>query len=286
MADNNKRGDPLTRGLGVAIALGALAVGAAAAFLNSERNREMREDLQRQITDLSGRMDQELSARRPEIEDAIQRGRQAAVESLDRVKTAVEQGADFAQEYVRKASVKTSDAAVDLRGQTPAIEGDGADKVQDTVNSVTTSPEGTLADVGSAAQDNLAGTDYSGASSSQSGDGTTTNLGNQASGNVSDDNPHTEQADADDLADPAREQVAESGNAFGDTVGSAGGTIGSATVESAQALDDAAYDQQQGISGGEGLTEESPGMADYGGNTGLNADTGVDTPSRGDGNSQ
>ena len=82
MADHNKGGDPLTRGLGVAIALGALAVGAAAAFLNSERNREMREDLQRQITDLSGRMDQELSARRPEIEDAIQRGRQAAVENL------------------------------------------------------------------------------------------------------------------------------------------------------------------------------------------------------------
>ena len=48
MSGYNQR-DPLSRGFGMAIALGALALGAAAAFANNERMRQMRQDLERQI---------------------------------------------------------------------------------------------------------------------------------------------------------------------------------------------------------------------------------------------
>jgi hypothetical protein len=102
----------------MAVALGALAFGAAAAMLNSERMKEMRRDLERQIDDLSNRLERSLAERRPDIEEAIQRSRQAAVDGLDRVKVAVEQGADKAQEYVYKASSRTAGATAPTAEQT------------------------------------------------------------------------------------------------------------------------------------------------------------------------
>ncbi|MFL5735703.1 MAG: hypothetical protein ACJ78Q_21300 [Chloroflexia bacterium] len=106
----DRSGDPLTRGLSMAIALGALAFGAAAALLNGERTKQLREDLERQIDDLSNRLERALAERRPDIEEAIQRSRQVAVDGLDKVKGAVEQSADKAQEYVYKASSRTAGA--------------------------------------------------------------------------------------------------------------------------------------------------------------------------------
>src|SRR5947207_1963230 len=81
-----KSGDPLTKGLSMAVALGALAFGAAAAFLNSERTRQLREDMDRQIQDLSNRLERALAERRPDIEEAIQRSRQVAVTGLGKAK--------------------------------------------------------------------------------------------------------------------------------------------------------------------------------------------------------
>lgn len=163
MANTGGEKDPLTRGLGMAIAAGALAAGAVAAFLNNERTRQMRADLQRQIDDLTVRLDHELTARRPEIENAIQRGRHAAVEGLERMKGVVEQGAEKAQDYVQKASVRASDSAVNLRNSEPLALDGGATPAEDSVNSViaraeetmnkdTNSGEGSLADVTDAGQ--------------------------------------------------------------------------------------------------------------------------------------
>lgn len=208
MTDSNRNNDPLTRGLGMAIALGALAVGAAAAFLNSERTRQMRQDLERQINDLSNRMDHELAARRPEIEDAIHRGRQVAVESLEKMKGVVEQGADKAQEYVHRASVKVSDAPVDMRDTSSKLLTEGATGAQDTVDSITASAGDTMNDV-----------------------------------NTGVNQPDTAAGEEE------RKATAESGEAFSDFVGSAGGTIGSANTETAEALDEAAYDREHPESG-------------------------------------
>ena len=73
----------------MAVALGAWAFGAAAAFLNSERTRQLREDMDRQIQDLSNRLERSLAERRPDIEEAIQRSRQVAVTGLEKSKGAV-----------------------------------------------------------------------------------------------------------------------------------------------------------------------------------------------------
>ena len=85
----DRSGDPLTKGLSMAVALGAWAFGAAAAFLNSERTRQLREDMDRQIQDLSNRLERSLAERRPDIEEAIQRSRQVAVTGLEKSKGAV-----------------------------------------------------------------------------------------------------------------------------------------------------------------------------------------------------
>ena len=106
----NRNNDPLTKGLSMVVALGALAFGAAAAFLNSERTRQLREDMQAQMSDLSKQLERTLQERRPEIEDAIQKSRKVAVEGLDKVKNAVEEGADKAQTYVQRAGSQTSSA--------------------------------------------------------------------------------------------------------------------------------------------------------------------------------
>lgn len=249
MTDTNKNSDPLSKGLGMAIALGALAVGAAAAFLNSERTRQMREDLQRQISDLSDRMDRELTARRPEIEDAIQRGRQVAVESLERVKGAVEQGADRAQEYVQRASVKTSDAAVDLRDKTSTATSEAAGKAEDTVDSITPRAHDSLAAVASG--------EITGMSNSDSQPG------------------FSEQNTA--LGQPAGESGYGSTDAPEDT-NMAGTIIGAANVEAAQSLDDAEYNRTTGSMGGENAPDEAPGMADYRADTSFGADLSVDRP--------
>ncbi len=106
MADGQSRGgDPLTRALGIGIALGALAFGAVAAIMNSERTRQMRDDLERQIQDLNRKLETALAERRPDIEQAIEKSRQVAVQGLDRVKGVVEEGADRAHEYVQRATV-------------------------------------------------------------------------------------------------------------------------------------------------------------------------------------
>ena len=137
---SNRNEDPLTRGFTMLVAVGALAFGAVAALMNSERTRQMRQDLEGQINDLSGRLDRTLQERRPEIEDAIQKGRRAAVDSLEKAKGVVEQGADKAHEYVQRASVKVpttgsgtteqptdETASAALKPGTPEFSGESAD---------------------------------------------------------------------------------------------------------------------------------------------------------------
>ena len=101
--------DLLTKGVGVAIAVGALAAGVAAAVANQERARQIRGDVQTQLDELSRRVD-DLSAqatrviqeKRPDIEETIARSRRVVVDGLEKARTVVEQGADKAQEYVTK----------------------------------------------------------------------------------------------------------------------------------------------------------------------------------------
>ena len=109
--------DPLSRGLSMAVALGALAFGAATAVVNSERTKQMRQDLERQIEVLSGKLERALEERKPEIEDAIQRSRKVAVDGLEKVKGAVEVSADKAQEYVHRTSSKAADATADTEAR-------------------------------------------------------------------------------------------------------------------------------------------------------------------------
>jgi len=241
MANTGGERDPLTRGLGVAIAVGALAAGAVAAFLNNERARQMRDDLQRQINDLSGRLDHELEARRPEIEGAIQRGRQAAVEGLDRMKGVVEQSADKAQDYVQKASVRITDSPVDVQKDEPLSLAGGPTPAMDTLNSVTPTAEDTMSETSYRGDDSLA-------DATSSGQG----VGASSAGDTSNTTMDSEPAP------------------FSDIVGSAGGTIGSATVADENARDEAMYNSAEGTTPGEG-TDFTPGMADYDVNN--NADT-------------
>lgn len=111
-----------TKGVGVAIAVGALAVGVAAAVANQERARQIRADVQSQLDDLSHRVD-ELSAqatrviqeKRPDIEETIAKSRRVVVDGLEKARTVVEQGAEKAQEYVHKAAQQSS-------GSAPAVD--------------------------------------------------------------------------------------------------------------------------------------------------------------------
>ena len=115
MAEEKKTSfeDLFGKSIGLAIALGALAVGVAAAALNNERARQMRQEVQGRLDDLGKRVD-ELSAqatraleeRRPEIEETIQKGRKAVVEGLDKAREMVEQGAERAQGYVHRTTEK------------------------------------------------------------------------------------------------------------------------------------------------------------------------------------
>jgi ElaB/YqjD/DUF883 family membrane-anchored ribosome-binding protein len=110
--------DLFTKGVGVAIAAGALAVGVAAAVANQERARQIRADVQSQIDDLSRRVD-DLSAqatrviqeKRPDIEETIAKSRRVVVDGLEKARTVVEQGAEKAQEYVHKAAQQSSGSA-------------------------------------------------------------------------------------------------------------------------------------------------------------------------------
>lgn len=117
MAEEKKTSfeDLFTKSVGIAFALGALAFGVAAAALNNERARQIREEVEGRLNDLGKRVD-DLSAqaaraideRKPEIEETIQKGRQAVVEGLDRAREMVEQGAERAQSYVHRTSEKVS----------------------------------------------------------------------------------------------------------------------------------------------------------------------------------
>jgi ElaB/YqjD/DUF883 family membrane-anchored ribosome-binding protein len=110
--------DLLGKGLGVAFAVGALAVGVAAALMNQEKARQIRAEVQSQLDDLGRRVD-ELSAqaarvvqeKRPDIENTITKSRQAVVDGLEKARTVVEQGAERAQEYVHKAAQQSSSTA-------------------------------------------------------------------------------------------------------------------------------------------------------------------------------
>ena len=107
--------DLFGKGIGIVVALGALAVGVAAAILNNERTQQMRQEVQGRLDDLGKRVD-ELSAqaaraleeRKPDIEETIERSRKAVAEGLDRAREVVEQGAERAQSYVNRAGEKTA----------------------------------------------------------------------------------------------------------------------------------------------------------------------------------
>ncbi len=139
-------GDGLSKGLGIAVALGALAVGVATAVMNNDRTRQVRDELKQRVDELGRRVDEltaeaqkratELSAqaqrtieeRRPDIESTIQKSREAVIEGLDKAKTVVEQGAEKAQEYVQRASTQASDKS----GDVASASGDMADQAAHT----------------------------------------------------------------------------------------------------------------------------------------------------------
>lgn len=110
--------DLFAKSVGVAVAVGALAVGVAAAVLNQERARQMRAEVQGQIDELGKRID-DLSSRaarlleekRPDIESTLAKSRQAVIDGLERAKGIVEQGAERAQDYVHKASHQAAGSA-------------------------------------------------------------------------------------------------------------------------------------------------------------------------------
>ncbi len=117
MADEKKTSfeDLFTKSVGIAFALGALAFGVAAAALNNDRARKIREEVQGRMDDLGKRVDElssqaarALDERKPEIEETIQKGRQAVVDGLDKAREMVEQGAERAQSYVHRASDKAA----------------------------------------------------------------------------------------------------------------------------------------------------------------------------------
>jgi ElaB/YqjD/DUF883 family membrane-anchored ribosome-binding protein len=122
------------KGLGVAVAVGALAVGVVAALMNQERARQIRADVQGQLDELGKRVD-DLSSqaarvvqeRRPDIENTISRSRQAVVDGLDKARNVVEQGAEKAQEYVHKAAQQSASTAEDVGDTVSAAVDDVAD---------------------------------------------------------------------------------------------------------------------------------------------------------------
>lgn len=135
MSGKSSTEETLTRALGVMIALGALAVGAAAAVMNNERSKQMRDDMKlrvdelgKRVDDLSSQAKRTLEERRPEIEDTINRSRQAAVEGLEKVKTVVEQGSDKAQEYVQRMSQQGQNGASEAADKAGEAMSDMADE--------------------------------------------------------------------------------------------------------------------------------------------------------------
>ncbi len=125
----NKSDDLVGKGIGLVVAAGALAFGVAAALMNNERSRQMREEFRGRIDDLGRRVDDlsagarhRLDERRPDIEQGIQRGRQAAVVGLDKVKSAMEQGAEKAKVWVDQGA----DRAHDMVQRTAQKGGDAA----------------------------------------------------------------------------------------------------------------------------------------------------------------
>src|SRR4051812_14470315 len=105
-----------TKGFGVAVAVGALAVGVAAAVFNQERARQIRADVQTQLDELGRRVDdltsqatRVMEEKRPDIENTIAKGKQAVVDGLEKARSAVEQSADKAQEYVQKTAKDVPD---------------------------------------------------------------------------------------------------------------------------------------------------------------------------------
>jgi ElaB/YqjD/DUF883 family membrane-anchored ribosome-binding protein len=135
MAGQRSSGEDLfAKGLGVAVAVGALAVGVVAALMNQERARQIRADVQGQLDELGKRVD-DLSSqaarvvqeRRPDIENTISRSRQAVVDGLDKARNVVEQGAEKAQEYVHKAAQQSASTAEDVGDTVSAAVDDVAD---------------------------------------------------------------------------------------------------------------------------------------------------------------
>jgi ElaB/YqjD/DUF883 family membrane-anchored ribosome-binding protein len=144
MAGQRSSGEDLfAKGLGVAVAVGALAVGVVAALMNQERARQIRADVQGQLDELGKRVD-DLSSqaarvvqeRRPDIENTISRSRQAVVDGLDKARNVVEQGAEKAQEYVHKAAQQSASTAEDVGDTVSAAVDDVADDARMAVDEI------------------------------------------------------------------------------------------------------------------------------------------------------
>ena len=150
----NKSDDLIGKGIGMAVALGALALGVATALMNNERSRQMRAELQGRVDDLGRRVDDlsaqarhRLDERRPDIEQGIQRGRQAAVEGLEKVKSVMEQGAEKAkdwveqgagraQDMVQRATNKGSDVAHDATNAASDVADEAGERIEDVASDI------------------------------------------------------------------------------------------------------------------------------------------------------
>lgn len=171
MSEKTSGKDGLSKGLSVAVALGALAVGVATAVVNNGRTKQVREDLRQRLDELGKRVDEltaeaqkrasdlstqaqrTLEERRPEIESTIQKGREAVIEGLDKAKTAVEQGAEKAQEYVQRASAQAADKVDDAAGAVENVAQDASGAVGDMAAGAVDAVSGAAEGAGSSLQD-------------------------------------------------------------------------------------------------------------------------------------
>lgn len=149
MSEKTSGSDGLSKGLSVAVALGALAVGVATAVVNNGRTKQTREELRQRVDELGMRVDEltaeaqkraadfsvqaqrTLEERRPDIESAIQKGREAVIEGLDKAKTVVEQGAEKAQEYVQRVSTQAAEKADDAASTVADVAQDASGAMGD-----------------------------------------------------------------------------------------------------------------------------------------------------------
>ncbi len=137
MDERRSNDDILAKAFGVAVAVGALAVGVASAVVNGERTRQMREEMRLRVDELGKRVDdlqvqaqRTIEENRPQVESAIERGRQAVVEGFEKARVAVEQTADKAQEYVQRTAQQAGgDAGPDTTQQASGGSEHGSEHV-------------------------------------------------------------------------------------------------------------------------------------------------------------